>query len=353
MVCVISVVARTIYQLSVGITVLLAVHNGEEYLAQAIQSVLSQSCTDFELLLIDDCSSDSTRHIIRQFDDPRIRVMNNSTKIGLAASLNRGMDESDSEYVARMDHDDVMHPGRLKEQLEFLRSHTEISVCGSWVSTLGAPDHHVWKYPCDSDEIRGLLLFENPIAHPSVMFRRGDLADGGFNYDPSFKRAEDYDLWERVSHGMKLANIPRVLLKHRVYPRDSRLSLSELESQECRLIRLRQLHRLGLTPSPEDEDMHRRLSAWQFDSSPDFLRAADRWLTGLRDRNTVYPEPAFTRILVDRWFAFCNAATVNGMSTKRIYLSSELAHHRCGLSLSSLNFSLRCLTGWKRKESVA
>ena len=195
------------------ITVLLPVHNGEAYLEPAIASVLAQSFEDFELLIINDGSTDRTQSIIDTFQDRRIRCIAHQRNRKLIAVLNEGLGLAAAQYVARMDADDVCHPQRLELQYRFLRSHPEVGVLGSAVRLIGGDRKAglVYRFPEQHEAIVWAMAFLCPLAHPSVMMRRDVVLAAG-SYSSWALHAEDYDLWERLSHRTRFANLPEPLL---------------------------------------------------------------------------------------------------------------------------------------------
>ncbi|HBH79633.1 MAG TPA: hypothetical protein DDY39_07395, partial [Nitrospira sp.] len=182
------------------ISCVLAVCNGETYLQDSIRSIQAQTVHDWELIVVDDGSTDRTPHILDQLrqTDARIRVYRQS-KQGLVASLNQGIMVARGEYIARMDADDVSMPDRFAMQLEYLDRHLDIGVCGSWIETFGAETSEVVEYPSDDGTIRCQLLFSSSLAHPATMFRRSLILTHHLFYDERAVHAEDYDLWVRAS----------------------------------------------------------------------------------------------------------------------------------------------------------
>jgi glycosyltransferase involved in cell wall biosynthesis/SAM-dependent methyltransferase len=198
------------------VTVLLPVHNGEPYLAAAVESILAQSFADFELLVIDDGSTDRSCEIVRAYADPRIRLLRNPGNLRLIATLNRGLQEARGEYVARMDADDVSLPGRLAAQVAYLDAHPEVGVLGSALQIIdaqGAPGEVV-RFPTGHRLMQWTLCFAAPIAHPAAMMRKAVIARLG-GYRAHALHCEDYDLWWRASAATQLANLDDVLLQLR------------------------------------------------------------------------------------------------------------------------------------------
>ena len=151
------------------VTVLMAVYNGEKYLREAIESILDQTYTNFEFLIINDGSSDRTEEIILSYNDKRIRYIKNEQNLKLIASLNKGLDLAKGEFIARMDADDISLPERLEKQINFLEKHPEIGLLGSWVRTLGLTNNRNIIFKQGHNTIRIQLLFNNFFHHPSVV----------------------------------------------------------------------------------------------------------------------------------------------------------------------------------------
>ena len=203
---------------SVKVSVLLPVYNGGATLSQAIASILSQDMSEFELIIIDDCSTDNSTSVIRQYadKDSRIILIFHEVNIGLAKTLNEGLKLAKSDFVARMDQDDESLPQRLRIQLDYMLSHPEFAVVGSYVYHMGAKQEfdRLVELPSNSEQIKQTLLQYNCMYHPSVMMRRNKILELG-GYKAEFKNAEDYDLWLRVSKLYLLSNISEPLLRYR------------------------------------------------------------------------------------------------------------------------------------------
>lgn len=202
----------------VKVTVFIAVYNGEPFLAETIESVFAQTYRDFELLVVDDCSTDRTADILRAIDDPRLRVERNERNRGRTYTRNRGLQLARGEFLAVLDADDLCEPERLAKSVAFLESNPEVAAVGSaatYVDEGGRP-LFVNRVPTDSRLIRERLFTVNCFVHSSVMLRREwALAVGG--YDERLSQAEDYDLLLRLSARHPLANLPEPLVRYRIH----------------------------------------------------------------------------------------------------------------------------------------
>lgn len=199
------------------ISVLMPAYNAEKYIGAAISSILNQSFSDFELIIIDDGSTDQTESIISSFNDCRIRLYKNHTNQGLAESLNWGLSLAKAPIIARMDADDISTSDRFRIQYDFLQKNADIGLVGSWIEGFGDVNkRYTHRYPVDHDAIVASMIFENPIAHPSVMFRKVVIEKLDSAYANRYPWVEDWELWWRFKNVTKIANIPKVLLKYRI-----------------------------------------------------------------------------------------------------------------------------------------
>jgi hypothetical protein len=184
------------------VTVLLAVHDGEPYLRQCIDSVLGQTFTDFELLIVDDASTDGTVGTISSYKDDRIRLLRNEQNLGQVPSLNRGLREARGELVARLDADDWCRPTRLERQVALLDAESEVGLVGTWMEAVGEDGRRLgWLRETLADFVDFVyhtLIMRVYVSHPSAMYRREPVLalDG---YDEATGPAEDKDLWRKLA----------------------------------------------------------------------------------------------------------------------------------------------------------
>lgn len=226
--------------------------NGENYIQDAIKSVLEQSFQNFEFIIVNDGSTDNTQSIIDSFEDKRIRCIVHSKPFGVAASLNEAMISAKGTLIARMDADDISHPERLMKQVDFMQKNQDIVLCGTWVQTFGERKV-VWRYPKTHEEIRVELLFGSPFAHPSIMFRRDIFLSNKFFYSPRFSKSEDYELWTRVaSKDLKMANISDILLNYRIHSTQVSQKFREIQKSESAVIRKLYANSIGLKSNITD-----------------------------------------------------------------------------------------------------
>lgn len=203
--------------MEIKVTVLMSVYNGERYLRETIESILNQTFKDFEFLIINDGSTDSTREIISSYNDYRIRLINNEVNIGLTKSLNKGIGVAKGKYIARMDADDISLSARLQKQVEFLDEHFTVGLVGTSVVQIDEEGRTVVEIPLltESAKIQEELLFGNQFCHGSIMFRKECVERAG-KYREEFKYAQDYDLYLRMAEYYELSNLNDFLYKWRL-----------------------------------------------------------------------------------------------------------------------------------------
>lgn len=203
----------------VAVSVLMAVHNGSQFLEEAVASVISQSMTDWELVIVDDASTDATVEIISGFDDTRVRHIRLATRSGLPTALNRGIAECTGQLVARLDADDLCVETRLEEQVAELDRRPTVGVLGSWARVIDEAGRELGtlEVPVGPANVYRSLRWRNALIHPSVTFRR-ELVLGVGGYDERVLRYQDYELWMRLAAVTKLDNVPRTLVAYRLHP---------------------------------------------------------------------------------------------------------------------------------------
>lgn len=280
------------------VAVLLPVYNGEAFIAEAVKSILQQSYTNFELLIMDDGSTDGTGRILASLaaQDPRIRVHSRENR-GLIATLNEGLALCSSEFVARMDADDYALPHRLATQYAYMTTHKEVAVCSAGIEEYETGRILSWEGYGEAVRVR--LLFGCCLYHPTVMARRSALLSVG-GYDTSVPCAEDYDLWVRLAEaGYVLATLPQVLLRYRTHPQVSRAGYKWQMNQTTSHIQQRLLTALNVTPTRRQIDRHQFCISGCPETSK-MLDEAKKWLRQLVKANEyakVYDQEVFLQTL--------------------------------------------------------
>jgi len=264
------------------VTVLLPVYNAERYLSEAIESILAQTFTDFELLIINDGSTDRSKEVIASFDDSRIRYFENEKNLRLIQTLNKGLHFSSGKYIARMDADDIAHPQRLEKQVAFMEANLEIGVCGSWMRTTKG---NLRKYPIDHEAIKLHLFKENALGHPTVIIRRKILIEHRLFYCEKFTHVEDYELWVRCLQVTKLHNLPEDLVLYRVHNYQVSTRYMKIQEEQTIKVRLYFLKFIFGSLSKQEKVLLSKVMKYNIlISVNDFLKL-DKFLTELAVKN--------------------------------------------------------------------
>lgn len=241
------------------ITVLMPVYNCELYIKESIDSILNQTFSDFEFIIIDDASTDETLSIIRSYDDNRIKLIKKPLNTGYTNSLNHGLSIAKGEYIARMDGDDISLPERFAKQVAFLDTNPETVLIGTFFKIIGrdkiitVPEYH--------DAIKLAMLKDCCIAHPTVIIRKSCLDKFSLIYDEKKEPAEDYDLWTRLLAVGKLHNLQEVLLHYRVHSSQVSHKRNEQQRNIALEIKINLLNNLGFEKNDQTHDFLKKMIA--------------------------------------------------------------------------------------------
>lgn len=221
------------------LAVLMPTYNCAKYLQESIDSILNQTYSHFNFYIYDDCSTDDTSKIISEYNDKRIVYVKNSENLGIAKTLNLGLEKllPNYEYIARMDADDCAFPERFQKQIDFLDQNQSVMLCGTqgfWLKNLSETFLSGWQYPTDNNYLELYLLFAASFGHSSVILRSDCFILNGLRYNEDIKTCEDWDLWIRVSKIGKIHNLPDFIMKYRI------VSTSNHRSTENKKIHLRE-----------------------------------------------------------------------------------------------------------------
>ncbi|MBE9913083.1 glycosyltransferase [Paenibacillus donghaensis] len=235
------------------VSVIMPVYNNAAYVQEAIQSILNQTYTDFELIIIDDGSTDGSAYLVSLVTDPRVKKVFHQENKGLVFTLNEGLDMATGDYIARMDSDDHSVPERLSIQVSYMDDNPSIDLCGSAITySIGRnakinPVHH--------EEIKAWLLFHCCICHPTVMMRNRMINRLGIRYDVNYPHAEDYELWDRLASQIQMTNLPINLHYYRLHDGQVSNQHKVMQAYSVEKIHQRQFSRLGLQLSAEENQI--------------------------------------------------------------------------------------------------
>lgn len=239
------------------ISVIMPVYNSEAYIKESLESILNQTVSDFEFLIIDDASTDKTLDYIKSYNDSRIHLIEKPMNTGYTNSLNLGFKLAKGKYVARMDGDDISLPGRFAKQVAFLEENPEVVACGSFCYRIG--ENRILCTPEKHETIKLALLRENVLVHPSVMMRNDALEKLTIVYDVTKEPAEDYDLWVRLLPIGKLHNLQEVLLNYRVHNNQVTKKRSEQQINSASSTKLHLLGYLNVEIDPGEQGVLKKI----------------------------------------------------------------------------------------------
>ncbi|OGI07754.1 MAG: hypothetical protein A2Y40_09285 [Candidatus Margulisbacteria bacterium GWF2_35_9] len=315
------------------VSIILPVYNGDAYIKESITSILNQSYGHFELIIMNDASTDTSFDIIKSIQDKRIRLINNDENMGLIKTLNKGLSLSNGKYIARMDQDDIALNKRIEEQVNFMEKNPKIGISGTYIDRFSNNKRiRIAKVPTKPEIIKCLLLFKNCLAHPSVIIRKDVLEKNQISYNILHTAAEDYGLWQNASFYTVVANLPKVLLKYRENP-TGMTSIADSDKNKNRrktiykIIYKQGLTHFGFEPSDKELELH-YLCASDDDIDIATLSDISKYLVKLKLQNKTHPiyNPFYFNSLLNRiWFKVCMKCRGSKIMNVKIYFKSELS----------------------------
>lgn len=306
------------------ITVFMACYNSEKFISQSIRSILNQTFTDFELLIVNDGSTDDSVNIINSFKDERIKLIHNLTNKGLVHTRNVALTEASGEYIAILDSDDESYPNRLQLQYDFLQTNLNISLCGGHALVIdenGLETGEKLIVP-HSDNLNMQMIFGNPFVNSTTMFKSSILRElkGYREYAP----AEDYDFFLRIAEKNMVVNINHFLVKYRIHNHNiSKLKTEEKLNAERKIISDTH-NRLGLQSNDDILNTHFNLFTFQYkkNSFEDYLFLFKTLKINNR-LNKTFPLLEFENLLFNKWYEIIYRKRA-GKNTLRLYFNKEL-----------------------------
>ena len=294
------------------VTVLMPVYNAQAHVKEAVESVLNQTFKDFELLIIDDGSTDRSIEIIKSLNDPRINIHGLETNKGLVNALNVGLDLVDSKYIARADADDICLPNRLLRQVEFMEKNTDVGALGTGFNSL-MPDGSIkpgGRFVEDHNSIRLKHLYIIQIIHGTSMLRTEVIKKNQLKFDPSFVHAEDYDFFDRLSSVSRIANIQDSLYLIRNHENRVSEKFAAIQKKNSNKVKLRIFKQIGIEASEQTLEtfqwmMYQNYSWYNIERARSLSNLIDD-LVLANNKSTYLPADFFRRELSVRLMHLCN-----------------------------------------------
>ena len=287
------------------VSILMPVYKTADYLKDAVDSMLSQTFEDFELIVLDDCSPDNAQEILDMYTDPRIVRYRGSENQGLAMVLNAGIDMARGKYIARMDSDDISMPTRLETQVKYLESHPDVDLCSCGMQLFGARND-TWIRESDPEKVKITSLFFSPILHASSVWRKDSFENNALRFRQEMVPAEDYDLWCRaLAAGLRLVNTPDVLYKYRIRPEQATENTARISAKD---MEVKREFANSIFPGLEDSELE-AFSMLTHYEDPDDVRKASSVIKKVNSRYGF-----FDSALLDKQLdKFCKAKFVQNM----------------------------------------
>ena len=291
-------------------------------MVKAIKSILKQTFTSFEFIIINDGSTDNSLNIINSFEDSRIKVINNIKNKGLVFSLNKGIKLAKGKYIARMDADDISMPHRFKQQFNFLEKNSDYAMVGSSAIIINELEQPIntWNVNIDTNYLNMDLLFGSPFIHPTILARKSIFLE--FNYDANFYPAEDLHLWFIILQKYKIANIAKPLLYYRIHDNKISILSRKAQAQKAQVIYRFILHKLKIQFTDKDFLIHSKI-AYHANTQTILitdLKEIEKWLLKL-SHHEIFQNNNY---LSKKWFQVC-CNNNNGISTFKLFHSSVLS----------------------------
>jgi len=310
------------------VSIVLPVYNGEKYLTASLDSVIAQTYQNWELVIINDGSTDDTENLILNYQDKRIKYLPNDSNRGIIFSLNRGLQESGGVYIARLDADDIALPYRIAKQVEFLSENLDYAMCGSYFQTIDSNGRLLKNvaFPANNRDAQSYLLLHNCFCHSAIMMRSNIAKE--LKYDEKFQVCEDYDLWYRISRTGKILNLPVFATMYRVHDNNMSTRKSEIMFAHVNKINKRILDDLGIGYSDSELAAHSNALCYNasFFRLPDNMNILENWMVKLYSYlkiNGNYNADLCYEILIEKWIVI----TYNTRNYKKIFFNKLMPVH--------------------------
>ena len=309
-------------------SVVMSVYNGEEYLKEAIDSILQQSYANFEFIIIDDASTDNSLEIIQSYNDPRIIIIQNNENLFLACSLNKGIRIAKGDYIVRMDADDVSMPERIMKQVSFMERNPQVGISGTCSEIIGYGMGH-GNYSQDDQTIKFKLLHECHLMHPTLIIRKELIFDNDLFFNEQLRKNQDYELFIRAVDYTQYANLPDSLLQYR--QTEANVKRDSYNQQENVLVIQKKLfHKIGFEISNKQLELYKSIHNQSYLHSKEFLMEAFTLLDGIAQSNNkkqFFEPEKFKAYIADLFENVCRNVKGTGLLPFQLYLKSDLTQN--------------------------
>lgn len=332
------------------VSITITAYNRENYIGPCIDSLLNQSFSDFEIIVVNDGSTDKTVEVVEAYSDPRIKLYHNEKNMGIVFTRNRGFELSTGEFIAILDSDDLALPNRLEHQVHFLDNHPNTALVGAFAEVIdenGQSEHKIWFSNFNQKSLKTRLFFENCIAQSSVMLRKSSLPQPA--YRPDYPPSEDFDLWVRISQNWEVSNLSKVLIQYRVHSKNISKEENSIQVDNANKILIYQAENLiGSVLTENEKSNHLSLMQNKYVKTDDMLNI-HKWVFKLLEANKLkkkYSEIEFESILTEKWIqSFYRIPKFNTSLIPLIFTRFSKSFGR----IQKLKFFVKCLLGINNK----
>lgn len=304
------------------------VYNADRFIYKAISSLLGQTFRDFELIVVNDGSTDRSMEFVNSVNDARIKVLTNEQNKGIVYSRNRGNEAARGRYIAPFDADDIARKDKFEKQIDFLEKHPDFGMIGSWALLIDEHDQLLkkkWKVNAPPERIPAIQLFRNYFIQSAVVMRREAVPPG--NYTKGFDVVEDYKMWFEISQQYKVWNYPDYLLKYRVHNQSiTQRQKSEMNARDAKVYNFI-YDSLGLDLTERQKSLLLTIKSSEKIDNTDLLSEIEEFLLFIlskRDTMSNYEYTELCRVVYNRWLKACYKAGYHKPQVIRKFLTSRL-----------------------------
>jgi glycosyltransferase involved in cell wall biosynthesis len=291
------------------LSIIMPVYNSETFVGKAIESLLSQTYTDFELIIVNDASKDNSLEIVKSYKDPRIIIIENERNMGIVYSRNKGLEIARGKFIAQFDSDDIAVADKFKLQLDFLINNPDYGMIGSWAKMIdnkGKLLKKKWKLNAPPERIPAILLFRNYFVQSSIVMRREAIPEGG--YKTGYDVVEDYIMWLETAEKFKTWNYPAYLVYYRIHPQSA--TNSDIERLRQRDINVYKFifERYGLELDKASPELLLKIKNDERITTKAELEKIENLLLHILNFNTkrnYFNQKELSRVIIMRWLKSC------------------------------------------------
>lgn len=291
------------------LSVIIPVYNAEQYIKDAVASILNQTYKNLELIIIDDGSTDNTLQIVTSIQDKKIVLVKNKINRGQIYTRNLGLKMAKGMYIGMFDADDIAYPDKYETQIAFLEKNKDVGMLGSWARFIDADGKRMkggWQLKAKPEMIPSIMLFKNYFLQSAVVYRKECIHN--FSFKEGFDIGEDYVIWLEIIEKYKAWNLQKYLVDYRIHPESVTNSRPELQLEKEKEIFRQQLAKLGIEATEEELDLHLLIKGKNPAIDTKTLKEIERWLLKIgayNDKSMRYDKKMLSRTIFNRWLKAC------------------------------------------------